>query len=81
MDLPVDIGGMGDYAGRMIRSSLQALLEGDAQVAESVRDMDDEIDRMNRVAQTELIEGDSGSARYGPAGPAGHHHLAAIWSA
>jgi phosphate transport system protein len=55
IDLPVDIGGMGEYAGRMIRSSLQALLEGDAQVAESVRDMDDEIDRMNRVAQNELL--------------------------
>jgi phosphate transport system protein len=56
VDLPVDIGGMGEYAGRMIRSSLQALLEGDAQVAEAVREMDDEIDRMNRVAQMELIK-------------------------
>jgi phosphate transport system protein len=56
VDLPVDIGGMGDYAGKMIRSSLQALLEGDCQVAESVRDMDDEIDRMNRVAQIELTK-------------------------
>ncbi|HEX3470560.1 MAG TPA: phosphate signaling complex protein PhoU [Silvibacterium sp.] len=56
VDLPVDIACMGDYAGKMIRSSLQALLEGDAQVAESVRDMDDEIDSMNRVAQTELTK-------------------------
>jgi phosphate transport system protein len=56
VDLPVDLGGMGDYAAKMIRSSLQSLLEGDCQVAESVRDMDDEIDRMNRVAQAELIE-------------------------
>ncbi|HZD47666.1 MAG TPA: phosphate signaling complex protein PhoU [Silvibacterium sp.] len=54
VDLPVDIAGMGDYAGTMIRSSLQALIEGDAQVAESVLDMDDEIDRMYRVAQVEL---------------------------
>ena len=53
-DLPVDIEGMGDYATRMIRSSIQALLEGDAQVAASVRDMDDEIDRMNRLAHIEL---------------------------
>jgi phosphate transport system protein len=56
VDLPVDIGGMGDYAGRMIRSSIQSLLEGDAQVAESVREMDDEIDRMNRVAQIDLTK-------------------------
>ncbi len=56
VDLPVDIGGMGEYAGRMIRSSLQALLEGDAQLAEAVREMDDEIDRMNRVAQMELTK-------------------------
>jgi phosphate transport system protein len=53
-NLPVDIGSMGDYASRMIRTSVQSLLDGDAQVAEMVRDMDDEIDRMNRVAQRDL---------------------------
>ena len=55
IDLPVDIGGMADFAMRMIRSSLQALLDGDALLAESVRDMDDEIDRMNRVAINDLV--------------------------
>ena len=54
LDLPVDIASMGDYAGMMIRSSIQSLIEGDAQVAEAVLDMDDEIDRMNRVAQLDL---------------------------
>jgi phosphate transport system protein len=54
MELPVDIAGMGDFASRMIRTALQSLLDGDVQVAESVREMDDEIDRMNRVAQTDL---------------------------
>jgi phosphate transport system protein len=54
VELPVDIGGMGDYASRMIRMSIQALLDGDAQIAEAVRDMDDEIDRMNRVALADL---------------------------
>jgi phosphate transport system protein len=54
LDLPVDLAGMGDFAGRMIRTAIQALLDGDALVAESVRDMDDEIDRMNRVAITDL---------------------------
>jgi phosphate transport system protein len=54
VELPVDIASMGDFASRMIRTALQALLDGDAQVAESVREMDDEIDRMNRVAQADL---------------------------
>jgi len=54
--LPVDFAAMGEYASRMIRTALQALLEGDAQVADSVRLMDDEIDLMNRRAQTDLLE-------------------------
>ncbi|HEY0796441.1 MAG TPA: phosphate signaling complex protein PhoU [Acidisarcina sp.] len=56
VDLPVDIGGMGEFAARMIRTAIQALLDGDAQIADSVVAMDDEIDRMNRVAYTELIK-------------------------
>jgi phosphate transport system protein len=56
VDLPVDIKSMGGYAASMIRSSIQALLEGDCQVAQSVRDMDDEIDRMNRLAHTDLTQ-------------------------
>jgi phosphate transport system protein len=54
IDLPVDIAGMGDFAGRMIRTALQSLLDGDAMVAEGVREMDDEMDRMNRVAILDL---------------------------
>jgi phosphate transport system protein len=56
IDLPVDILNMGDYAARMIRTSIQSLLDGDAPLAESVLDMDDEIDRMNRVAHTDLTK-------------------------
>jgi len=56
VDLPVDIAGMGEFAARMIRTAIQALLDADAVVAESVLAMDDEIDRMNRVAHTELLE-------------------------
>ncbi len=56
VELPVDFLAMGEYASRMIRTALQALLEGDAQVAETVRQMDDEIDRMNRLAQRDLLE-------------------------
>jgi phosphate transport system protein len=56
VELPVDIFNMGSYAARMIRTSLQSLLDGDAHLAESVLDMDDEIDQMNRVAHAELIK-------------------------
>jgi phosphate transport system protein len=56
IDLPVDFAAMGEFAGRMIRSAVQALLEGDARLADSVREMDDEIDRMNRRAHTDLLE-------------------------
>jgi phosphate transport system protein len=56
VSLPVDLEAMGEYASRMIRTALQALLEGDAQVADSVRLMDDEIDRMNHRAQADLLE-------------------------
>jgi len=54
-ELPVDFRAMGEYASRMIRTALQALLDGDAQVADTVRFMDDEIDRMNRQAQADLL--------------------------
>jgi phosphate transport system protein len=56
VDLPVDLEAMGEYATRMIRTAIQALLEGDARLAETVRDMDDEIDRMNRRAQADLLQ-------------------------
>ncbi len=55
VDLPVDFAAMGEFAGRMIRSAVQALLDGDARLAESVREMDDEIDRMNRRAHADLL--------------------------
>lgn len=56
VELPVDFDGMGEFAGRMIRTSIQALLNADAQVADSVLEMDDEIDRMNRAAHADLIK-------------------------
>ncbi|HEV2214867.1 MAG TPA: phosphate signaling complex protein PhoU [Terracidiphilus sp.] len=56
VELPVDFAAMGEYAGRMIRSAIQALLEGDARMADTVREMDDEIDRMNRRAHQDLLE-------------------------
>jgi phosphate transport system protein len=56
ISLPVDIQTMGDKVGIMIRRAIQALLEGDSKLAESVLAMDDEVDDMNRVIQSELVE-------------------------
>src|ERR1700733_8664402 len=54
VELPVDIASMGEYAARMVRSAIQSLLDADAQFADAVVVMDDEIDEMNRVARGEL---------------------------
>ena len=56
VDLPVDYAAMGEFVGRMIRSAVHSLLEGDARLAEEVREMDDEIDRMNRRAHADLLQ-------------------------
>ena len=56
VELPADFSAMGEFAGQMIRTALQALLDGDAHLAESVRGMDDEIDRMNRRAHNDLLK-------------------------
>jgi len=56
ISLPIDIPDMGEKVIVMIRSAIQALLEADAKLAESVLAMDDEIDDMNRLVQTELVE-------------------------
>ncbi len=56
VDLPVDIAAMGEHASRMVRLAIQSLLDADAQFADSVVVMDDEIDQMNRVAANELMK-------------------------
>jgi phosphate transport system protein len=56
VDLPVDFAAMGEFVSQMIRAALQALLDGDARLADSVREMDDEIDRMNRRAHIDLLK-------------------------
>ena len=53
--LPVDFVAMGQFADRMIRSALQALLEGDASLAALIREMDDEIDHMNHHSHDNLL--------------------------
>jgi phosphate transport system protein len=54
--LPVDVKKMGEWAGRMVRTSIQALLDADVKLAESVLTMDDEMDAMNHTAQRALMQ-------------------------
>jgi phosphate transport system protein len=56
VELPVDIASMSEHASRMIRLAIQALLDADAQFADAVVTMDDEIDHMNRLARSELMK-------------------------
>ena len=53
--LPIDIPDMGEKVRVMIRRAIQALLEADARMADSVLAMDDEVDDMNRAVQQELM--------------------------
>jgi phosphate transport system protein len=56
IQLPVDIQEMGENAGVMIRTAIQALLEADPRMAESVLSMDDAVDDSNKRVQVELME-------------------------
>jgi phosphate transport system protein len=56
ISLPVDIEDMGAKVGIMIRTAIQALLEADDHLAETVLAMDDEVDEMNRAIHSDLIE-------------------------
>ena len=56
VELPVDFAAMGECTATMIRSAIQSLLDGDARLADHVREMDDEVDRMNRRAHADLLE-------------------------
>ncbi len=50
VDLPVDIPRLGLLAGAMVRKALEAFIEGDADLAESVLALDDEVDQLNKAA-------------------------------
>src|SRR4051794_18457865 len=54
IELPVDYTAMAECTTRMIRSAIQSLLDGDAQLADHVREMDDEVDRINRRAHADM---------------------------
>ncbi len=49
-DLPVDIPKLASLASAMVRKSLQAFIEADADLAQTVLRMDDEVDDMNDAA-------------------------------
>src|SRR5271169_6719882 len=50
VDLPVDIPRMASLAAAMVRKALHAFIEADAELAESVLLMDDNVDRLNDIA-------------------------------
>jgi phosphate transport system protein len=56
VDLAVDFAKMGQVVDRMIRSAIRAFLEGDASLADLIREMDDEVDRMNYQAHDTLLQ-------------------------
>ncbi|MGA7317520.1 MAG: phosphate signaling complex protein PhoU [Silvibacterium sp.] len=55
VDLPVDTAKMANLAAAMVRKSLQAFIEGDAAIAESVLSMDDKVDKLNETAYFTLL--------------------------
>jgi len=50
IDLPVDIPKLASLAAAMVRKALQAFIEGDADLAQSVLLLDDQVDEMNADA-------------------------------
>ena len=50
VDLPVDIPRMGTLAAAMVRKALEAFIDGDADLAESVLALDAEVDTLNSGA-------------------------------
>lgn len=54
IDLPVDIPKLASLSLAMVRRALQAFIEGDAELAESVLQMDDQVDEMNDSAYSAL---------------------------
>jgi phosphate transport system protein len=54
IDLPVDIPKLAALSSAMVRMALQAFIEADADLAQAVLKMDDEVDAMNDAAFTAL---------------------------
>ncbi|MES2391858.1 MAG: phosphate signaling complex protein PhoU [Acidobacteriota bacterium] len=56
IDIPVDIPKLASLASAMVRKALQSFIEGDADLAQSVLSLDDQVDEMNREAFRSLGE-------------------------
>ena len=56
VDIPVDIPKLASLAAAMVRKALQAFIEGDAELAQAVLLLDDQVDDMNREAFRSLGE-------------------------
>jgi phosphate transport system protein len=54
-EIPVDLPRMGSLATAMIRKSIQSFIEADADMAESVLSMDDNVDKLNSGAHQTLL--------------------------
>ncbi|MDE1175395.1 MAG: phosphate signaling complex protein PhoU [Edaphobacter sp.] len=54
VDLPVDIPRLASLSLAMVRKALQAFIEGNAEMADSVFEMDDQVDAMNDAAYRSL---------------------------
>src|SRR5262252_5107084 len=55
-DLPVDIGRMGAAVSAMVRRSLESFIEGKAELAQAVLEMDNVVDRMRDDAFISLVK-------------------------
>lgn len=55
-DFPVDIPKLASLAQNMVRKSLQAFIEADAEMARTVLTMDDEVDAMNNAAYKAIVD-------------------------
>ncbi len=55
VDLPVDIARMGAAVAAMVRRSLEAFIEGKAELAQAVLEMDNVVDRMKDDAFIQLV--------------------------
>ena len=53
-DLPVDIPRLAHLASAMVRKALQSFIEADAEMAQNVLTLDDQVDDMNRAAYSSL---------------------------
>ena len=54
VDLPVDIPKLASLSLAMVRKALQAFIEGDAELADTIFEMDDRVDEMNDAAYRAL---------------------------